>query len=207
MYKYVLFDLDGTVTDSALGIKNSVIYALERFEIKARPEELDPFIGPPLVDSFMEYYGFSEEDANKAVEYYREFFSVTGIYQNELYDGVIGTLDKLKKNGVKIALATSKPKKFAETILKYHKIEQYFDVICGATLDGKLSKKGDIVRLALEALGADKSRAIMVGDRKHDIIGAHENGIPCLAVLYGYGSKEEFQEHGADFISDLSFLL
>ena len=207
MYKYVLFDLDGTLTDSAPGIKNSVIYALDKFGIKATHEELDCFIGPPLVDSFMEYYGFSKEDADKAVVFYREYFSEKGIFQNEVYEGVPEVLAELKNSGAKLALATSKPKPFADRILKHFDLEKYFDVVCGATFDGNLSKKGDIVRLALEELGANKDESILVGDRKHDVYGAHENGIPCLAVLYGYGDRQELEACHADFITDKLNLL
>lgn len=198
----VLFDLDGTLTDPALGITKSVAYALESFGIHTDDlGKLCKFIGPPLKDSFMEYYGFSEEQALAGVQKYREYFGDKGIYENKLYPGVKEMLEKLKDNGMKVFLATSKPKIFADIILEHFDIMKYFDLVCGCELDGTRSKKGEVIRYALDTAGiSEPDSAVMVGDRKHDVIGAKEVGIMCVGVLFGYGDYEELQEAGADEI-------
>lgn len=201
MYKTVLFDLDGTLTDSGRGIKNTVIYALEKFGIDATGDNLDPFIGPPLFDSFKNFYGLSDADAHKAVAYYREEFPKKGIFENEIYSGVIELLSSLRESGRTLVVATSKPEKFTLMILEHFGLLKYFDAVVGATFDGTLSKKEDIIRVAIERVGAKKDETVMVGDTKFDVIGAHENGIPCIAVLYGFGSEEELREHSADFFA------
>lgn len=201
MIKNILFDLDGTLTDPGLGITNSVMYALEKYNIKvSNREELYVFIGPPLVDSFMNFYGFSKEDADKAVGYYREYFKVTGLFENEVYPNAHKLLSTLKENGYVLAIATSKPDVFTLRILEHFDLLKYFDYVSAATLDGKISIKADIVKNAIEALGLNKEETIMVGDRKHDIIGANENGIASIGVLYGYGNKEEFEKENATYI-------
>lgn len=200
----VLFDLDGTLTDPALGITKSVAYALESFGIHTDdPGTLCRFIGPPLKDSFMEYYGFNEEQALIGVEKYREYFKDTGIYENELYPGIKELLQKLKDNGMRVILATSKPKVFADIILEHFDIMRYFDLVCGSELDGTRVKKGEVIRYALEEAGViDQDRAVMVGDRKHDVLGAKEAGIECIGVSFGYGGFEELDEAGADAVAD-----
>ncbi len=200
MYRYILFDLDGTLTDPGQGIKNSVIYALSKYGLRAEASELDCFIGPPLIESFMKYYGLDREGAERAVDYYREYFADRGIFENRLIEGVPEMLAALKLHGKGLALATSKPYAFAKRILEHFSLDGYFDVVCGATMDGSISKKSDIVKNALLELSATDSECIMVGDRKHDIIGAHDNGLPCIAVLFGYGSRAEFEEYGAEYI-------
>ncbi len=202
MYQYIFFDLDGTLTDPGIGITNSVAYALKKWNIEvAERSELYKFIGPPLVDSFREYYGFSDEDAKKAVVYYREYFSVTGIYENTIFDGTAKLLSDLKAAGKKVVLATSKPQEFAEIILKHFQIEQYFDVVAGAHMDGGRINKTDVILYALEMCGIeDKSQVIMVGDREHDIIGAKNAGLASIGVLCGYGDREELETAGATFI-------
>lgn len=204
MYQYVFFDLDGTLTDPGIGITNSVAYALKKWNIEvADRKELYPFIGPPLVDSFQEYYGFSLEDAQKAVGYYREYFKMTGIYENIIYDGTERLLDAVKKSGRKIVLATSKPQEFAEIILSHFHIDQYFDYVAGAAMDGSRSKKSDVILYALDLCGvADRSQVIMVGDRKHDIDGANHAGLDSIGVLCGYGDREELQAAGATYIAE-----
>lgn len=202
MYQYIFFDLDGTLTDPGIGITNSVAYALKKWNIEvADRSELYCFIGPPLVDSFMKYYGFSEEDANKAVEYYREYFSVTGLYENTIFDGTVKLLADLKAAGKKIVLATSKPQNFAETILNHFDIAKYFDAVAGATMDGTRSKKTDVILYALELCQiVDKSQVVMVGDREHDINGANNAGLDSIGVLCGYGDREELETAGATYI-------
>jgi phosphoglycolate phosphatase len=201
-YKYCLFDLDGTLTDPAIGITNSVMYALKKFDIEVKDRtELYPFIGPPLDYSFMTFFGFSKEQADLAIKYYRENFSVTGLLENEVYDGVPEMLSELKNRGVKIALATSKPYEFSIKILKHFDLYQYFDFFGAATMDGKISKKEDVIAKLLEDMSAaDRSELLMIGDRYHDIEGAKANNIYSAGVLWGYGSKEELENAGADYI-------
>jgi len=201
-YRYYLFDLDGTLTDPGEGITNSVMYALKKSGIDP-PEhrELYKFIGPPLLESFQKYYGLSREDALAAVEYYREYFRPKGILENRLYDKIPEALAELKARGKVIALATSKPEEFAVTILKHFGLYPYFDFIGAATMDGSRVQKSDIIAFVLEGLGvADRSEVVMIGDRKHDILGAAANGIASAGVLYGYGDYEELSEAGADHI-------
>jgi phosphoglycolate phosphatase len=204
MFQYILFDLDGTLTDPKIGITNSVMYSLEKFGIKVNDrKELFCFIGPPLIDSFMDFYGFSKEDALQAIVYYREFFGVTGIYQNDVYDGIENVLATLKNQGKKLILATSKPEKYANIILEHFGLAKYFDCVVGATFDGSLNYKSDIVAVALKRGGVDDiSKAVMIGDRHHDVDGGKANSLATIGVLYGYGSMEEFNECGADFVAE-----
>ena len=204
MFDYILFDLDGTLTDPAIGITNSVMYALQKFGIKVNDrKELFRFIGPPLIDSFTEFYGFSKEDAEQAIVYYREFFGVTGIYENEVYDGIENVLSALKNQGKKLILATSKPEKYANIILEHFGLAKYFDCVVGATFDGSLNYKSDIIAVALKRGDVtDISKAVMIGDRHHDINGGKANSLATIGVLYGFGSHEEFCECGADFVAE-----
>lgn len=201
-YQYIFFDLDGTLTEPKVGITKSVAYALKYYGIHV--EDLDtlcPFIGPPLKDSFMKYYGFDDAKAEEAVEKYREYFRPYGIYENEMYEGVDNLLKQLKECGKTIVLATSKPTVFAEIILKHFGLRSYFDCVVGSELDGTRVKKGDVIAYALEEIGVtDKSKVVMIGDRDNDILGAKENGLDCIGVLYGHGSREELQTAGADAI-------
>lgn len=200
--KYILFDLDGTITDPFLGITKSVAYALKYFNIEVNDlNELKVFIGPPLVDSFMQYYHLNHEQALVAVEKYREYFKDTGIFENKVYEGMEEFLTKLVQDGYKLALATSKPNVFAKRILEHFNLDHYFIGVYGSELDGTRSKKGEVITYALNHLNITNDDAvIMVGDRLHDIIGAHENNLKAIGVLYGYGSLEEMQLHQADYI-------
>ena len=204
MYKYVLFDLDGTLTDPGLGITNSVMYALKKFNIEVEDRtSLYKFIGPPLKESYAKYYHFSDEESTRAVTYYREYFSVKGIYENVLYDGIAELLEKIKDSGRKVVLATSKPEEFAVEILRYFHIDHYFDFVAGSTMDGTRVRKADVIAYALESHGiTDLSLAVMVGDREHDILGAKEIGLDSIGVLYGYGSREELENAGATYIAE-----
>ena len=201
-YKYVLFDLDGTLTDPYEGISKSVQYSLESFGIEEKDEDiLKKFIGPPLKESFMKFYGFDEEKALKAVEKYRERYITTGVYENALIDGVKDTLAILKEKGIRIFLATSKPQPLAEVILKHFGITEYFDFIGGADFNYNRDEKWQVIEYVFENSGIqDRENALMIGDRMHDIIGAKKTGLKCLCVLCGYGSREEFTEYGADYI-------
>ena len=204
MYKYILFDLDGTLTNPEIGITSSVMYALEKFNIKVENrKELHPFIGPPLIYSFQTYYGLSEAESELAVKYYRERFSVKGLYENEVYDGVENMLQKLKESGKTLIIATSKPEEFTIKILKHFGLYQYFDFVAGATMDGSRGEKADVIRYALEISGIkDMAEAIMIGDRKYDILGAKENGLDSMGVLFGFGDYEELTNAGADYIAE-----
>ncbi len=200
--KYILFDLDGTVTNSMEGITKSVQYALRKYGIEVSDlNELRKFIGPPLKDSFMEFYNFTEEDAEKGITYYREYFTDKGIFENYPYEGIDKLLDSLKSAGKKIILATSKPEVFSKRILDHFDLTKYFDYIAGSTLDGSRSSKGDVIRYALkESNITDLDSTIMIGDRLHDIEGAKACKIESIGVLYGFGDRKELTDAGADFI-------
>lgn len=202
MYKTVLFDLDGTLTDPGLGITNSVMYALKKFNIEVEDRaSLYKFIGPPLKESYRKYYHLSDEEITRAVTYYREYFSVKGIYENVLYDGIAEVLEQIQDSGRKVVLATSKPEEFAHEILRYFKIDQYFDYVAGATMDGARNSKADVIAYALESCDiTDLSSAVMIGDREYDIHGAKAAGLDSIGVLYGYGSREELEGAGATYI-------
>lgn len=200
-YQYILFDLDGTITDPGLGITNSVMHALNKFGISDKRENLYKFIGPPLAQSFQNYYDFDEEKAQLGIQYYREYYAVDGIFENIVYDGVEQMLKNLKQDGKKILMATSKPEKFAKQILKHFKLDQYFDYVAGATMDEKRVRKADVISYALESYGIQNlDEVLMVGDREHDVLGAKEVGIDCVGVLYGYGDREELEKAGAKYI-------
>ncbi|MBP1755782.1 MAG: hypothetical protein H6Q59_2180 [Firmicutes bacterium] len=201
--EYILFDLDGTLTNPKLGITKSVQYALESKGIVIEnPDVLTKHIGPPLQTSFMEY-GFNEDEAQELIVKYREYYSVTGIYENEVYDGMEELLHRLKQAGKSIYTATSKPEPYAKIILEHFRLDQYFDDICGATMDGSRSEKEDVIRYALRKNGiTDLSKVVMIGDRKHDIEGAKRVGVSSIGVLFGYGSREELSLAGADQLAD-----
>lgn len=201
-YDYIFFDLDGTLTDSGEGIVNSVEYALKRFGIEAERKELYKFVGPPLLYSFTEFCGFSESDAEKAVEYYREYFAEKGIFENRVYDGIEEVLIKLKENGRGLYVATSKPAEYTIRILDKFGLSEYFDYVSGSSMDGSDSSKEIIIRRAVEHSGADAHRILMVGDRRFDIEGAKKNKTASAGVLYGYGSRSELLEAGADYIAE-----
>ena len=204
MYKIVLFDLDGTLTDSGLGITNAVAYALEKFGIHVEDHsELNVFFGPPLKDSFIRYFKFSQEECEKAIIYYREYYSDKGLFENKVYPGIPELLDYLKQTGRKIILATSKPEFFSRQIMEHFHLDQYFELIAGASMDEKRVEKADVIHYALEKAGiTDGSDVVMIGDREYDILGAKENGLDSIGVLYGYGSREELEAAGAGKIAE-----
>lgn len=199
MKKYLLFDLDGTLSDPKVGITRSVQYALEAFGIHVEnPDDLCHFIGPPLRESFMKYYGMDESGAEAAVAKYREYFADKGIFENELYDGIPAMLESLRSHGKTLLLATSKPTVFAERILVHFGIEGFFSFIGGSELDGRRSKKDEVIDYVLQENRITAlDSAIMVGDREHDIIGAVKTGIQSIGVLYGYGGYDELAKAGA----------
>ena len=200
--KIILFDLDGTLTDSGEGIINSLKYTLTAYGISDYDEKiLNRFIGPPLIESLTEIFGFDELKAREAVEKYREHFREIGIFENRLYDGIELLLKSLATDERKIILATSKAEVFAVRILEHFNISQYFWVIAGSELDGTRIKKSEVIRHALDKAGVfELSSAVMVGDREHDVFGAKQAGMDSIGVLYGYGNKEELGKAGASMI-------
>lgn len=203
--KVILFDLDGTLTDSAPGITACVQYALEKM---GKPEEdadkLRCFVGPPLKEQFMSYAGFTQEEAVEAVRYYRERFTQSGMYENSLYPGVEELLAYLKDRGCVLAVASSKPEVYVRQILEHFHITGYFQEIVGAGMDEKRTTKAEVIEEALKRLDMASSRqdVVMVGDRSYDILGAHECGIQCVGVAYGYGSMEELIKAGVTYVAD-----
>ena len=204
---YFLFDLDGTLTDPKEGITKSVQYALRHFDIEVENlDELCCFIGPPLKDSFMEYYGFDEEQARKAIDIYREYFSGKGLYENKAYEGVAEVLQSFLTAGKKLYVASSKPEVFVRKILRHFELDSYFLFMGGADMDETRVKKADVIRYVLEECGIrDLDKTVMIGDRKHDVLGAKETGIASVGVLYGYGSRQELKEAGADVLAETIF--
>ena len=200
-YDWLLFDLDGTLTDPFEGITRSVEYALNAFGIEVEDRRvLAPFIGPPLVESLTERYGFTMEDAVAAVAKYREYFAVKGLYENELFEGIPELLSDCRKAGYKISMATSKPTHYARIIAEHFDIARYFDAIHGSSLDGTRITKSSVVAEAVAEEHLDPTRALMIGDRRHDVEGAGEHSIRTVGVLYGYGSREEHEAAGAAYI-------
>lgn len=198
----LLFDLDGTLTDPKEGITRSVEYALNQFgQTVAHPDELIPYIGPPLYDSFIELAGMSPEDAQKAVGYYRERYRVTGIYENMVIPGIPALLTDLRNMGFSLYVATSKPTVFAEEILRYYGLDGFVKFVGGSNLDGTRSKKAEVIAYVLEQNGLKPEESLMIGDRKHDIIGAAACGVLSLGVTFGYGTEAELSAAGADFIA------
>ena len=196
-YTHIIFDLDGTLTDSKTGILNSLRFALSRFGIdEADTAALVAFIGPPLHDSFRERYGFSDDDARRAVAHYREYFAEKGIYENELYPGVDAMLDDLTARGAAMMIATTKPGVFAGKITEHFNIRRHFLTVRGSNLDGTMMDKAELIRSLVEEHSLGRRGTVMVGDRKHDIVGARANGLDSVAVGYGYGSRGELAEAG-----------
>lgn len=202
-YDYVIFDFDGTVTDTGEGILKSLQYSFEQMGDPVPDlSDLKKFIGPPIHYSFVTFYGVKEEDVGKYIEKYRERYRKIGIYECCLYDGMLETLKTLKKNGVKIGIASSKPVSLIYDVMNYLKITELFDAVVGTQFDdSNHSGKKDLVLQSMSELAAtDKSRVLMVGDRYFDIDGASGAGVDSCGVLFGYGNEQEFKEHGATYI-------
>ncbi|HTK12152.1 MAG TPA: HAD family hydrolase [Ktedonobacteraceae bacterium] len=194
-YQTILFDLDGTLTDPKPGITKSIQYALAHLHIPIHDlETLTPFIGPPLSESFQRYYDLSPEQTQEAIRYYREYFADTGLYENAVYPEIPALLSALQRAGKRLAVATSKPTIFAERILAHFQLNQYFDIVAGSEFDGTNSEKADVIATVLRKLpGSTAQTTVMIGDRKHDIVGAQKNDLHSIAVAYGYGTLEELQ--------------
>lgn len=203
MLTHVLFDLDGTLTDPAMGITGSIRYALKQMN---RPipshEELLAFIGPPLIPAFESMLGMTNAEAKEALRHYRVYFSETGLFENTPYPGIDEALTRLTNRGIRLYVATSKPEVFAERILRHFGLAHHFAGICGASLDETRTAKGDVIRYALGKIDDPAARILMVGDRQHDVLGAEENGLPAMGVLWGYGSREELTDAGARILAD-----
>lgn len=204
MFDYLFFDLDGTLTDPAPGITNSFIHALKYFGMEIPSyEKLCSFIGPPLVDTFKTQFNFTEEKATEGVKKYREYFGKTGLLENSVYEGIPELLSNLKKAGKKLVVATSKPEEFSVRIIEHFKLSQYFENVCGSLMNETRSKKDEVIEYAIERNGIkDRSKILMIGDRKHDILGAKKCCLKSCGVLFGYGSLEELQSAGADYIAE-----
>ena len=203
-YQYILFDLDGTLTNSQLGITTCVAYALESFGIHTEnPEELRKFIGPPLKESFVKYYNMTDGEGDRAVEKYRERFATVGLYENEVYAGIPELLQKLKAQGKTLLVATSKPTVYSDKILEHFGLKEYFSYIAGSELDGTRVNKAEVIQYALEQMKITESeKIVMIGDKEHDMIGAGICGVDSIGVLYGFGEREELENHGATYIAE-----
>ena len=203
-YEYVFFDLDGTISDSAPGIVNAVVYALESM---GRPvgdrQALKQFVGPPLLDSFMGFCGFDKPTAEEAIRLFRVYYREKGIRENTMYDGMEELFKALRRGGKKLVVATSKPEDFARIILEAYGVAEHFEFIAGSAFDETRIKKEEVIAYAMETLGLrDSSKIVMVGDRRHDAEGAAVFGIDCIGVLYGYGSREELLSAGAKYLAN-----
>ena len=198
----LLFDLDGTLTDSTEGIVRCLEYALERmgFDI---PEDTNKFLGPPLYRSFAEFCGMNEEQVNEAVRIFRERYSTVGLFENRVYDGVPEMLKRLRDGGKRIMVATSKPEVYAVRIFDRFGLSQFFEIVGGANINGTRNDKDEVIEYVLGKAGiSDRSSVLMIGDRRQDVIGAHKTGLKCMGILWGFGSIEELTEAGADFIAE-----
>ncbi len=203
MYSTILFDLDGTLTEPYIGITNGIMYALEKMGRDIPPREsLKHFIGPPLISEFQRSFDMSEEQAKTAAAFYREYYFDKGLYENSVIDGAEELLRKIQASGRRICLATSKPEHAARLILEHFGLLSYFDFVGAATLDGRICTKEQVLRHVLENTGASPEECLLVGDRMYDILGAHEVGMKCAAVLVGYGSREEVAQYGADYVAE-----
>ncbi len=200
MYSVILFDLDGTLNDSCEGITKSVQYALRFWGIEAQPEELLGFIGPPLTWSFPHLFHIPEEEVPEAIVRYREYYSVHGVFEGSIYEGIPEALEALNKAGLRVAIATSKPEMYVGPILNHYGLAHHFEEAAGSPPD-ESGGKAQVITDVLARLGNPPlDTVLMVGDRQHDIEGAKANGIASAGVLWGYGSEEELRAHGATHI-------
>ena len=201
-YTHIFFDLDGTLTDPAPGITNAIIYARKKWGLEAGTnEDYLKFIGPPMPQSFEEFWNFSHEDAVEFLKTYREYFGETGLFENTVFPGIPELLETLRERGCHLYIATTKPTGFSVRIAEKFGFAKYFDMISGS---GEFTDntKFDVIRNAKDACAVDMSGAVMVGDRLHDVEGAHQHGIPCIGVTFGFGGREELQTAGAEYIVD-----
>ncbi len=201
-YDYILFDLDGTLTDSGPGIMNGFEYALGKMGIEVPDRSsLRKFVGPPLGDSFEKTLGFSPEDAAKGIAFYREYYADKGVYENDVYPGVFELLDKLKASGKKMIVATTKAELMANVVMDHFGLRKYFDLMVASNNTDRKNKI-DVLKYAIENGGVDIGKAVMIGDRFYDVTGASHFGIDSVGVLYGYGSRKELEDAGATYIAE-----
>ena len=201
-FRYLLFDLDGTLTDSRDGIVKCFQHTAKVMGVPM-PEDIESLLGPPLGMSFEKYFGMDSVQAAEAVRVYRERYSRDGIFENHVYDGIPEMLKRLGDAGIHLAVATCKPEVFAVRILEKFELAQYFDFIGGAGTDSSRTSKTEVIEYVLRNIGSpEKSRVLMIGDRDNDVIGAQGAGIKCMGVLWGYGSGKELAETGADYIAE-----
>jgi phosphoglycolate phosphatase len=209
-YDVILFDLDGTLTDSGLGVANGVLYALEEMKFeKPDAQLLKKYLGPPLWTSFADYAGMSQDQTIEAVKLYREYYNETGAYENSVYPGIPELLKRLTQAGKTVAVATSKVDYAAVKILQHFNLDHHFDVIAGSDETGELrGTKAKVIAHALHELRmCDGTSVVMIGDREHDILGAKEHHIPGIGVLYGYGDRAELAAAGAvSIVADVAEL-
>ncbi len=200
-WQTVFFDLDGTITDSAPGITNSIIYARKKWGLEpGKNEDYLKFIGPPMPESYEEFWGFSHEDAVRFLQDYREYFAEKGLFENDVYPGMIELFRTLKAAGKTLYVATTKPTHFSQRIAERFGFAAYFDMISGSDLRD-INTKFAVIEAARRTYDVDMSSAVMVGDRAHDVEGAHQHGIPCIGVTWGFGEPGELETAGADFIA------
>ena len=198
----LLFDLDGTLTDSTEGIIRCLEYALERMGYEV-PEDTNKFLGPPLYRSFADFCGMNEEQVNEAVRIFRERYSDVGLFENRVYDGIPEMLQRLRDGGKRIMVATSKPEVYAVRIFDRFGLSQFFEIVGGANINGTRNDKDEVIEYVLDKAGiSDRSSVLMIGDRRQDVLGAHKTGLKCMGILWGFGSIEELTEAGADFIAE-----
>ncbi len=203
MKNNIIFDLDGTLTESGTGIKNSVRYTLEYYGLPMEDDDsLNRYVGPPLMVSFKEYMQFPDEKIPEAIEVYRKYFVQYGMFQNQVYEGIRPLLEALKKAGKRMFIATGKPTVYSEQILEHFGLDGYFEFVCGIGLKEAATEKDELITQVLERAGLAPEDCLMVGDRKYDIIGARKTGATPIGVTYGYGSREELQQAGAKLIVD-----
>ena len=202
--KTILFDLDGTLTDSGPGIMNSVQHALKKYGMEVENiDRLRGFVGPPLAKQFQEFCGFSEEESLNAVQHFREYYVDKGIFENRVYEGIPEVLKKLKEAGYQLAVATSKPEHLAHIVMEHFHLNDYFDFIGGSYMDLTRTKKEEVIEYVLkECKVKDRDSVLMVGDTSYDMIGAKLSGVHSMGVEYGYGKKEELIDAGAELIAN-----
>lgn len=202
MIEFAFFDLDGTLTDSRPGILAGAAYALGRLGIKTQAEEVSTgFIGPPLYDSFRRYYGLDDANARRAVTFYREYYGEKGLFENRVYEGAEAMLLRLGNAGCRLFVATGKPWQYAERILRAFGLARFFEKIYGAEFDGTRTDKGELLAYALHDSGVPAEQSVMIGDRSYDMHAARENGTTALGVLWGYGSRGELLDAGAQILA------
>lgn len=203
MFDHIFFDFDGTIMDTSPGIYDSFDRVIAHYKLDYPRSEYDRMIGPPLRESFGNILNLPESEIRNAIKVYRDYYSTEGMYNARLYDGVVELIENLRKSGKKIYTATSKPELFTRRILEKYELDHFFDFIGGSDLEerGRVEKK-DVVEYVVNTrkLSDNKEKCILIGDRKYDVVGAHEAGIKCAGILWGFGSREEFESCGADFI-------